>query len=190
VTDPESPDQPGSPDRPDVVRIMKEIREAIQRKRAQGHYTDEEVESLAALRLRSFGEEAKIDERLLERLLGPNHDWNIAVDYVIRTTRTGLGARILVLVKKMVRPLVRLYTDHVLGRQAQINLYLTHVLQNNVRETARLQLENQALRYRCEALERAAGLRPGERPAERPAEGPAGEAERRRDIAGEAAPRR
>ena len=41
----------------DVVRIMKEIRESIQDKRAQGIYTDEEVESLAALRLRAYAEE-------------------------------------------------------------------------------------------------------------------------------------
>jgi hypothetical protein len=151
-----------SPERPDVVRIMKEIREAIQRKRAQGQYTEEEVESLSALRLRSFGEEAKIDGKLLERLIAPSQDWNISVDYPIRTTRSGLGARALVLTKKLVRPIVRLYTDHVLGRQAQVNLYLVHLLHNNIRETARLQLEIQSLRYRCQTLERAAGLKHGE----------------------------
>src|SRR5262250_1208715 len=99
---------------PDVVRIMKEIRESIQRKRAQGIYTDEEVESLASLRLRAYGEEARIDDKLLERLLGPTHDWNIATDYLIRTQRTGPSARLLVLLKKVVRPFVRLYTDAVL----------------------------------------------------------------------------
>src|SRR5437773_3948051 len=148
------------PDAPDVVRIMKEIRESIQRKRAQGIYTDEEVESLTSLRLRAFGEEAKIDGTLLDRLLGPTHDWNIDPNYLIRTRRTGLGARVLVLVKTVVRPFVRLYTDALLGRQAQINLYFAHLLHNNVRETARLQVELQALRHRCEVLERERGARP------------------------------
>src|SRR5262245_33325717 len=85
----------------DVVAIMKEIRESIQKKRAEGVYTDEEVESLAGLRLRAFAEEAKIDDKLLERLLGPSHDWNISADYLIRTTRTGLSARALILAKKV-----------------------------------------------------------------------------------------
>lgn len=143
-----------APARVDVVEVMREIREGIQRKRAQGIYTDEEVESLAELRLRTFGEEAKIDPRLLDRLLGPTHDWNISADYLIRTTRTGPAARALVAAKKAVRPLVRLYTDHVLKRQAQINLYFAHLLHNDIRDTARLQLEVQALRARCEALEK------------------------------------
>ena len=51
------------------------------------------------------------------------------------------------------RPFVRLYTDHLLNRQAQINLYLAHLLHNNVRETARLQVELQALRHRVSRLE-------------------------------------
>ena len=144
---------PPAGEAPDVVRIMKEIRESIQRKRAQGIYTDEEVESLTSLRLRAYGEEARIDGKLLERLLGPTHDWNIATDYLIRTQRTGPSARALVLAKKLVRPFVRLYTDHLLNRQAQINLYLAHLLHNNVRETARLQVELQALRHRVKVLE-------------------------------------
>jgi hypothetical protein len=138
----------------DVVEIMREIRESIQRKRAAGVYTDEEVDALAELRLRTFGEEAKIDPKLLDRLLGPTHDWNITTDYLIRTTRSGPAAKTLLAVKKAVRPVVRLYTDHILKRQAQINLYFAHLLHNDIRETARLQLEVQALRARVEALEK------------------------------------
>ena len=43
--------------------------------------------------------------------------------------------------------------DHLLNRQAQINLYLAHLLHNNVRETARLQVELQAVRHRLQVLE-------------------------------------
>ena len=61
--------------------------------------------------------------------------------------------------KKAVRPFVRLYTDHLLNRQAQINLYLAHLLHDNIRETARLQLELQALKARLETLERGGPAR-------------------------------
>jgi pyruvate kinase len=147
----------------DVVAIMKQIRQSIQDKRARGIYTDEEVEALAAVRLRASAEGARIDDKLLERLLGESHDWNIHTDYLIRTTRTGLSARLLILAKKIVRPFVRLYTDHLLNRQAQINLYVAHLLHDNIRETARLSLELQAVRHRLERLE--GGGEPPEQPS-------------------------
>ena len=147
----------------DVVRIMKEIRESIQKKRERGLYTDEDVEALAGRRLRSSAEGAMIDETLLARLLGPGHDWNISVDYLIRTTRTGPSSKLLILAKKLVRPLVRLYTDHVLKRQAQLNLYFAHLLHDNIQETARLELEIQLLRHRLDTLEKAPGV-PGDGP--------------------------
>src|SRR3989475_13194006 len=105
--------EPTGPEGPpvDVVRIMKEIRESIQKKREQGLYTDEEVESLAGMRLRAYGEEARIDGKLLERHLGPTHDWIISVDYLIRTTRRGLAGRALIVTKWRVGPSPRVYTD-------------------------------------------------------------------------------
>ena len=137
----------------DVVAIMREIREGIQRKRQQGLYTEEEVDSLTELRLRALGDEVLIDPRIVEGLRGPGQRWNIASDYEIRTTRTGPAAWALVTFKKIVRPLVRLYTDHVVNRQSQLNLYFAHLLHANIRETARLQVEIQELRHRCRALE-------------------------------------
>jgi hypothetical protein len=137
----------------DVVAIMKEIRENIQRKREQGLYTEEEVDAITDLRLRTLGEEVLIDPKIVEALRAPGRRWNIASDYEIRTTRTGAAGRALVTVKKLVRPLVRLYTDHVVNRQAQLNLYFAHLLHANIRETARLQVEIQELRHRCRALE-------------------------------------
>ena len=58
------------------------------------------------------------------------------------------------LLKKLVRPWVRLYTDHPLNRQAQINLYLHYLGHNLVREMVRLQVETAALRNRCEVLQK------------------------------------
>ena len=137
----------------DVVRIMREIRESIQRKREQGIYTEEEVDALTDLRLRTFGEEVLIDPQLVLGLRGTGQGWNIDSGYIIETRRSGPAAWALIAVKKAVRPLVRLYTDHIVNRQAQLNLYLAHLLHSNIRETARLQVEIQALRHRCRALE-------------------------------------
>ncbi len=56
--------------------------------------------------------------------------------------------------KKVVRPLIRLYTDHIVGRQAQINQYLAHLVHNIVREMTRLQISHDALAARLDRLER------------------------------------
>ena len=86
--------------------------------------------------------------------MAPNHNWNISTDYRIETHRAGLGARLVVQLKKLVRPWVRLYTDHPLSRQAQINLYLHYLGHNLVRELVRLQVESAALRNRVDALQK------------------------------------
>src|SRR5258708_28441222 len=111
----------------DVAEVMAQIRERIRRKRELGRYTDEEVQEMTALKLQAFADEAEIDPELLARLMAPDHNWNISVDYRIQTHRRGLPGKLIVLVKGLVRPLVRLYTDHVLSRQAQLNLFLGYL---------------------------------------------------------------
>jgi hypothetical protein len=143
--------------RVDVAELMSRIRERIRGRRDLGLYTDEEVEELTALKLQAFADDAGIDPELLARLMAPNHDWNISTDYRVLTHRRGLGARLVVLLKKLVRPWVRLYTDHPLSRQAQINLYLHYLGHNVVRELVRLQVEAAALRNRVAALEKERG---------------------------------
>jgi len=143
--------------RVDVAEIMSRIREKIRGRRDLGLYTDEEVEELTALKLQAFADDAGIDPELLARLMAPNHNWNISTDYRIETHRAGLAARRVVQLKKLVRPWVRLYTDHPLSRQAQINLYLHYLGHNLVRELVRLQVETAALRNRVDALQKDKG---------------------------------
>jgi hypothetical protein len=142
-----------SPPRFDVVQIMSEIREANRLNRERGIFTEEELDELARARLRAFAQTAHIDPRLLDRFLDPGHDWNIATDYLIRTHRRGPRARLSLWGKRLVRPLVRLYTDHLLNRQTQINQYLCEVLHHSVREIVRLEAQVAALRQRCEEHE-------------------------------------
>ena len=137
----------------DVVQIMSGIREANRVNRERGVFTDEELDELARARLRAFAQTAHIDPRLLDRFLDPGHDWNIATDYIVRTHRRGPAARLSLIGKRLVRPLVRLYTDHLLNRQTQINQYFCEVLHHSVREVVRLEAQVAALRKRCEELE-------------------------------------
>ena len=136
-----------------VVQIMSEIREQNRQKRERGILTEEELDGLARERLRAFAQTAHIDPRLLDRFLDPGHDWNIATDYIIRTHRQGPAARLSLVGKRLVRPLVRLYTDHLLNRQTQINQYFCEVLHHSVREIVRLEAQVAALRKRNEDLE-------------------------------------
>jgi hypothetical protein len=141
----------------DVAEVMARIRERIRARRDQGLYGDDEVDELYALKVQAFADEAEIDPDVLARLMAPNHNWNISADYRIETHRLGLPARLVVGLKKLVRPWVRLYTDQIVGRQAQLNLYMVHLCHNAVRELVRLQLETTALRNRCERLEKELG---------------------------------
>jgi hypothetical protein len=138
----------------DVAAIMARIREKIRGRRDLGLYTDDEVEELTALKLQAFADDAGIDPDLLARLMADNHNWNISTDYRVETHRQGFGAKLVVQLKKLVRPWVRLYTDHPLSRQAQINLYLHYLGHNLVREVVRLQVETAALRNKVAALEK------------------------------------
>jgi hypothetical protein len=137
----------------DVADVMARIRERIRSKREIGRYSDDEVDELTALKLQAFSDEAEIDPDLLARLMARDHNWNISTDYRIETHRQGLSARLIVMLKTLVRPWVRLYTDQPLSRQAQINQYLLHLCHNLARDVVRLQLENTALKNRCDALE-------------------------------------
>jgi signal recognition particle subunit SEC65 len=138
----------------DVSQIMEKIRERIARKQKEGIYTEEGIAELTDAKIMQFAEEAEIDSVLLEKLRSPDHSWNIQPSYLITTHRTGFKAKTIVLIKKFIRPFVRLYTDHLVGRQAQINQYFAHLLHNLVRELTRHQIDNNALKARLERLER------------------------------------
>lgn len=147
----------------DVSAIMARIREHNRAARERGVLSDEDVEELARARFRRFAEKAHIDPRLLERFLGPGHDWNISSDYLIRTHRQGLVWQLSLVLKRLVRPVVRLYTDHLIDRQTQVNQYLFHLSTHTIREVVRLEARLHGLERRCAALE-AGRATPGDEP--------------------------
>mgnify|MGYP003502945403 FL=1 len=130
-------------DRPalDVAKIVDEIREEIKARRAAGDLTTEDIEWLLERRLKASIAKARIDESLAARLLHESHDWNTDTGYEIRTTRQGFTAALIRAAKFLVRPFVRLYTDHILNRQSQINLAMWHVLLDAVEHGVSLEME-------------------------------------------------
>lgn len=141
-----------APERVDVSTIIDEIRGEIARRRAAGDLTAEDIEWLLARRLRASIAKARIDERLAARMLQESHDWNTDTGYEVRTRRRGLSALGIRLAKFVVHPFVRLYTDHILKRQSQLNLAMWHVLLDSVEHATALEMELRRLRKEVDAL--------------------------------------
>ncbi|HWX24775.1 MAG TPA: hypothetical protein VN083_07010 [Vicinamibacteria bacterium] len=126
----------GADGRVDVTRIMEHIRETL------GHsegLSPEVMEARAEKTLLAFAEESDVDPEFLSRLMAPGGGWNLAPDYRIETHRRGLAGWLVLWLKALARPLVRLYTDSLFRRQAQINLYLVGVCRSLAREIVRLE---------------------------------------------------
>ena len=99
----------------------------------------EDVDVRAQRLLLSSAEEVEIDPEFLSRLFAPGESWNLLPDYPIETHRPGLEGHLVVFLKRLVRPLVRLYSDVLFREQMQINLYLVRTCQALAREVVRLE---------------------------------------------------
>lgn len=122
----------------DVARVMAGIRDGIRRRRDERSTS---VEDAVTLRLRDLADESGIHPELLAHLLAADGRWNLTPDYRIQTHRKGLEGRLVVFLKSLVRPVVRLYTDPIVERQAQVNLYLLHLARTLLAEVTRLERE-------------------------------------------------
>lgn len=136
----------------DVERIVDDIREEIAGRRAAGDLTTEDIEWLLDQRLKQSIAKARIDDALAARLLHESHDWNTDAGYAIRTKRTGVEGGLIRAAKFLARPFVRLYTDHILNRQSQINLAVWHVLLDSVERGVALEMEVRKLRKEVQDL--------------------------------------
>ena len=122
---------------------MREIRRALAARRAAQVDSSDELDVSFDVRLRALLDELPLHAKLVGQLLHPSHDWNLVVDSPLPSDSGWRGA-----LGRLVRPLVGLYADHPLRRQAQLNVYLVTLLRRSLRETVRLQLEVNALRRR------------------------------------------
>ncbi len=117
---------------------MQALREGIRKRREDALFDGTPVEESVARRLKALADEAQLEGDVLERLLQGDPRFNLSPDYRIVTHRRGLRGALVVGLKRLVRPIVRLYTDPVIERQRQINLYLVQVVQALLDETTRL----------------------------------------------------
>lgn len=143
----------GDDDRDEGRRISGEIRAEARALREQGVVTEEDVRAAVDARRRRHAERAHVDPRLARALLHPSHDWNIDPGYEIRSHRGGVTGAVLPFFKRLAAPLVRLYTDHVVLRQAQINLSVHYALRDLLEENERLAARVRALETRVRELE-------------------------------------
>ena len=125
----------------DVTTIVTGIRDEIARRRAAGDLTVEDVESLLAPRLRNSIAKTRIDESLAARLLQESYDWNTDTEYEVRTSRAGFSGLLIRAAKVLVRPFVKLYTDHILNRQSQLNLAMWQTLRDSIEHSAALEVQ-------------------------------------------------
>ena len=130
----------------DVTKVVNDIRDDIARRRAAGDLTIEDIESLLEPRLKNSIAKARIDDSLAARLLQQSYDWNTDTEYEIRTRRSGFSGLLIRGAKVAVRPFVKLYTDHILNRQSQLNLAMWQALRDSVEHTTALEMELRKLK--------------------------------------------
>ena len=119
---------------------MREIRAALAARRGAHDDWGEEIDVSVDVRLRALMDDLPLDPRLRRQLFHPSNDWNLDALAAAGPETSWRAA-----LKRLVGPLVQLYADHPLRRQAQLNVYLVTLLRRSFRETARLQLEVLAL---------------------------------------------
>jgi len=100
-----------------------------------GEQTTEAGEALAA----NFVRRAVANDEVLRAMSGA--DWNLTQEYKITSHRASLVAGPLRMMKRMMRRMVRLYTDFLVTRQNRINTYLVRLCSQLVREHVRVQLQ-------------------------------------------------
>ncbi|MBN2208186.1 MAG: hypothetical protein JW759_02660 [Candidatus Coatesbacteria bacterium] len=99
---------------------------------------------------REGNREESLAVELVKRAVGNNElleimasdDWNLAMDYKISSHRASFMASPLILLKRIIRRFVRLYTDFLVVRQNRLNSYLVRLCSQLVREHVLLQVES------------------------------------------------
>jgi hypothetical protein len=117
---------------------MAAVRDAVRRRRDDPATP---VEAAVAARLSDLADEPGIDPDLLPHLLAADGLWNVSPDYRVETHRRGIEAWGVRFLKSLLRPLVRLYTDPIVVRQSQVNLYLLESVRALLVEVVRLERE-------------------------------------------------
>ncbi len=138
----------------DIEKIVKDIRDDIEDKKKMGLLHEEEIQRIKELEFENIFLSLATDidtssssislkslEEIKDYLLKPSmnldqlrdlydedNGWNIDENYPVKTHRSGIKGRIIPVIKKILRPLTRLYTDPILYRQKLINYYFMNII--------------------------------------------------------------
>jgi hypothetical protein len=130
--------EPSEP-RVDVAELMAAIRSRLRPLPPDTGLSADELRRRAQDRVRAAAEDSDVDADLVHRLLGDGDDWNLCPDYPFVSHRTGPSRGLVRVLKSALRPLVRLYTDPLVERQAQLNLCLAAVCRRLAEDVVRLE---------------------------------------------------
>jgi hypothetical protein len=119
--------------RVDVTEVMQALRDNIRRRTEATS-----LEDAVARKLRELADSDRLDPQLLEIFLLGDGSWNLSPDYPVVTHRSGLAARVVGVVKRLLHPAVPLYTDPIVVRQALINQFHRHAIETLIEEMIRL----------------------------------------------------
>jgi len=137
----------------DTDKLQQAIRAEIRYKQeAGGGHVDVDLAREVELELRDLATRSGIPPQMAERLLAEEGDWNIDPAYRISSHRNG-PSFLIIWFKKLFRPFVRLYTDFLVYRQAQLNLYFFRAIRALVRDLALQRRDQLDQRHKSAALE-------------------------------------
>jgi len=137
-----------------VAEIMKEIRRRISEKKGSV-YTEEEIRDLAEMKLKAMIGSTDVESGLIGILHQNAEEWNISQE-ALYSSHPGFYGRLIRKCRALTHPILKLFAnpDHVIYKQARLNLNLTHIVHNLVLELTRLNLEHNELRQRFDSLSR------------------------------------
>ncbi len=145
-------------DQVDVAEIMRSIKARIEEKK-RGLMTEAEIREIAEQKLEPALPPGEFESRLIDDLRAQSLRWNYSFDAntIYETTLSGVLGRLLVRVRRLLRPILRLLINpsplvQALYRQSQLNTFYVHLLHESAVEITRLGLELGELRNRVAEL--------------------------------------
>jgi O-antigen chain-terminating methyltransferase len=111
----------------EVEKIMEQIKENIEQKKALGVYSDEEIEWVKRMDGKIASSKGPGNHGFQEQLGQMNLNWDLKNKIPITSHRRILGS-LLVLSKKTMRKLTKSYINLVLGEQVEFNSCVTRVI--------------------------------------------------------------
>ncbi len=146
-------------DQVDVAEIMRSIKARIADNQKNGLMTEAEIREIAEQKLEPALPPGEFESRLIEDLRAQSLRWNFTFDAntIYATTRDGVLGRLLVRVRRLLRPILRLLINpsplvQALYRQSQLNTFYVHLLHESAVEITRMGLELSELRNRVVEL--------------------------------------